>query len=188
MCFRFICIFCIFLMFSCTRQQAPKKKGYLRIDLPTSEYVLYDENALPFTFLKEKNSELTYKDNNFYLPILKFPSLNAELYLTYHALENQKDLEDWQEFSRKLVYEHTQQATAIDEKILNMPQKNGVFYHLKGNVASNFQFYLSDQKKHFLRGAFYFSNTPNADSLAPFIHRASEELQKFLDELAWKSK
>ena len=44
-----------------------------------------------------------------------------------------------------------------------------MLYDIKGNAASNFQFYLTDSTKNYIRGSLYFNNRPNEDSLKPYL-------------------
>ena len=75
------------------------------------------------------------------------------------------------EESRKFAYDHTIKADAINEKIYINPSQKvyGTIYYIQGNAASSIQFFLTDSTKHFLRGALYFNETPNIDSLQPVI-------------------
>ena len=58
----------------------------------------------------------------------------------------------------------------------------GMVYEIEGNAASPVQFYITDNKKHFLRGAAYFSVKPNYDSILP----AAFYLKKTFKSL-WKA-
>ena len=74
------------------------------------------------------------------------------------------------EDARKLTGKHQIKATAIDERIMQMP--NGMrasVFELQGEVPSQFQFYTTDSTRHFLRGALYFKTATANDSLAPVI-------------------
>jgi len=70
-----------------------------------------------------------------------------------------------------MVYEHTIRASSIDTKSFSYPEKRvyGNFYELKGQTASNIQFYATDSTKHFVTANLYFNSRPKPDSLAPAV-------------------
>ncbi|HAN77196.1 MAG TPA: gliding motility lipoprotein GldD, partial [Bacteroidales bacterium] len=64
----------------------------------------------------------------------------------------------------------------------------GTVYIIQGNTASQVQFYITDSVKHFLRGALYFSNHPNKDSLAPVVNFLTDDIVKLIETTRWKAK
>ena len=62
---------------------------------------------------------------------------------------------------------------------------NGMLYELSGNTATNFQFYVTDNKKHFLRGALYFNVRTNTDSIAPALEHLKADVLHMLETLRW---
>jgi hypothetical protein len=54
----------------------------------------------------------------------------------------------------KMVYEHTIKASSIDTKTFSYPERKiyGNFYELKGQTASNIQFFVTDSTRHFITG------------------------------------
>ena len=63
---------------------------------------------------------------------------------------------------------------------------HGILYDLKGNTASNVQFVLTDSTKHFFRGALYFNNVPNKDSIAPMSDYIREDIIHIMESFEWK--
>jgi gliding motility-associated lipoprotein GldD len=61
----------------------------------------------------------------------------------------------------------------------------GILYEIGGDAASPIQFFVTDSTNHFLRGALYFNSAPNADSLAPAIKYAKEDIMKMITTLKW---
>jgi gliding motility-associated lipoprotein GldD len=55
-----------------------------------------------------------------------------------------------------------------------------------GDAASNVQFFLTDSIHHFIRGALYFNNQPNADSMKPVVDFVKEDLRVMLKSFRWK--
>ena len=62
----------------------------------------------------------------------------------------------------------------------------GVYFTLKGNTATANQFFITDSVKHFLRGALYFSATPNADSLQPVNNFLKTDVEHLINTLKFK--
>jgi len=61
-----------------------------------------------------------------------------------------------------------------------------MFYDLKGNVASQSQFYVTDSTRHFLSGALYFETKPNYDSILPAINYIQKDMMHLIESLRWK--
>lgn len=164
----------------------PKPRGYFRIDLPKTEYQTF-ESSCPFTFEVSKNSAFAkhHSNNNCWFNIV-YPKLNATIHISYNNLNN--DLKTYTESSRALVYKHTSKAQYINEKFFNKPENKvyGIMYEIGGNAASNCQFFLTDSTNHFIRGALYFSNTPNMDSLAPVLDFVKNDIVKLIETTRWK--
>ncbi len=116
---------------------------------------------------------------------LNFEPFNATLFLTYIPIDT--SLMYHIEYSRKLVYDHSIKADAIQEKTILNPSNNvyGLAYRLIGNSASSYQFYLTDSSHHFLRGALYFNVKPNYDSLKPTIEYLLQDFDTIFNSLEW---
>lgn len=87
-----------------------------------------------------------------------------------------------------MVYKHTIKAESIDESVIKDTSScvYGLFYDLKGNVASSVQFYVTDSVRHFLRGSLYFNAQPNQDSLAPLVSFVRKDIEHLIETLEWK--
>ncbi|MDE5612858.1 MAG: gliding motility lipoprotein GldD, partial [Odoribacter sp.] len=59
-------------------------------------------------------------------------------------------------------------------------------YFIEGNTASSTQFYVTDSVKHFLRGALYFKQHPDKDSLAPVIHYLRQDIVNLMETVRFK--
>ena len=88
----------------------------------------------------------------------------------------------------EFVYKHVQQVSSIPEQTFMNDDARvyGVLFHLEGNAASPYQFFLTDSTHHFLRGAAYCYCRPNADSLAPVHTFLDAELRHLIETLHWK--
>lgn len=178
----------ILLFWSCAEVSVPKPYGFFRVNLPQKEYRTIDTLGLPYRFEIPKNVILIdrkTKDESYWID-LNYPQLNANVYCSYKRIDN--NLIDLLEDARKIVYKHSVRADGIGEKVFDNDQKNvhGIMYDLKGNTASSLQFVLTDSTKHFFRGALYFNNIPNKDSIAPMAEYIRKDIIRLMESFEWK--
>ena len=180
---------------ACHGDYTPKPKAYPRVVLPERKYELYDSKTCPFKFEKPVYADVT-TDTAYYGTQLisepcwlnvNFRSLNGTINLTYKEIDKTNSLEKLVEDAHKLSFKHTQKADYIDEiKIQNDHGVGGILYDVGGDAASNIQFFLTDSNKHFIRGALYFNNEPNTDSMAPVVNFVKEDMKRMLKTFEWK--
>jgi gliding motility-associated lipoprotein GldD len=181
--------------YGCRHVAVPKPRGHFRIDLPSRNYVQFNEKArknlnIPITFEYPAYGHLTFKGEHGSDPgwfDIEFPSYKAKIYLTYIDVKN--DLDSLLDQSYNLnVKNHVAKADAIKEKVFSNRENKvyGVLYDLKGNTASAVEFYVTDSLSHYLRGSLYFAAEPNADSLAPVIDFFREDIIHLIESLKWK--
>jgi gliding motility-associated lipoprotein GldD len=183
--------FWILLFFSvvaCNRQETPKPRGYYRISFPTKNYVSLNR-PLPYNFLIPIYAVVTPDIYNLAEKewiTIEVPANNAQIHISYKKING--DLSRLIEESRGMVYDHVQKASAINQQIFVNREKKiyGTLYTLKGNAASQMQFYLTDSVKNFLRGALYIKELPNYDSLRPVISFLSEDVIKMIETAEWR--
>lgn len=173
---------------ACKKQKntSPKPKGYFRLDFPTKAYKTYESDC-HFNFEYPEYSIIhTENANNPCWLNLEFPKNNANLFLTYKSING--DLKTLTEDSREFAYQHTVKADAIKEESFANDSLNvyGVLYNIKGNVASNIQFYITDSTEHFLRGSLYFNVRPNKDSLSPAVEFIHKDIVHLMETTSWK--
>jgi gliding motility-associated lipoprotein GldD len=178
----------LMLLASCDEPLIPRKKGYLRIEIPAAGYTQFDPQGCPFKFEVSKIAVIEPDTNSLSEPCwwyINYPTLNGQLFLSYKPVKNNFNV--FAEDSRALVYKHTQRANAINEEMVsNNYHASGILYNIGGNAASSIQFFMTDSSKHFLRGALYFNSIPNADSLAPVIDYIKKDIDHMLSTLQWK--
>ncbi len=181
------------MLLACTGDttNTPKPKGYFRINFPKKAYQTYNADC-PFTFDypvyaqivpdKDKNAQPCW--NN-----LNFPSFNGQLHLTYFGNFSLKDYNDMTESARLLAMKHTIKANAIDQKLINYPDKKvyGIYYSIEGNTASSVQFFLTDSTKHYFRGALYFNERPQYDSIQPVVKFIKKDIDRMIESFRWKN-
>lgn len=167
----------IFFFTSCEENYTPKQKGYIRHHIPKNGYrnhkklnqkdtIFSRVSKYAIVLPKESKKNFVTYENIYY------PPLNATIHLSYYNLTSDSiTLESLIKSSRTYVYDHTAKASRIKETYIENNENNtyGMLYDIKGNAASNFQFYLTDSTKNYIRGSLYFNNRPNEDSLKPYL-------------------
>lgn len=181
----FLAVLCLS---ACHQKQTPKPRGYYRISFPPKNYVALNQ-PLPYNFLIPVYAIVVpdlYNPAEKEWITIEIPSNNAQIHISYKRIDH--NLATLIEESRTLVFDHVQKASAIDEQIFINPRKKiyGTLYTLKGNAASQMQFYLTDSVKNFLRGALYINEVPNYDSLRPVISFLSEDVLKIIETTEWR--
>ena len=178
----FVCL--ILILASCAKDPLPKPSGELRLEYPAHNYKNFNQ-AGPFTFDFSIFSQIhnAKKECWFYID---YPKMKAKVFITYFPVNN--DLNLHVKEAEKLVYEHTIKASSIDTKSFSYLEKKvyGNFYELKGQSASNIQFYVTDSTKHFLTANLYFNSRPKPDSLAPAVDYIKKDMLHIIDTFKWK--
>ncbi len=116
----------------------PKPRGYMRLDFPERTYSVFAPDSCPYEFQIPEYFEVIDKANcNKDIQMDRF---NATLYLTYQAIDTNLFMNI--EYSRKLVYDHSIKADAIEEKQMVDPSRKayGLKYNIIGDAASPYQF------------------------------------------------
>ena len=182
----------LFIAIGCTQEQVntPKPKGYSRINFPIKKYVTYISDA-PFEFEYPAYAKMV-KDTEFnaqpFWSNLDFPQFNGRLHLTYHGVFSKQNYNKMTEAARMLAMKHSVKASAIDQRIINYPDKKvyGIYYEIQGNTASSVQFFLTDSAKHYFRGALYFNEAPKYDSIQPIIKFIKKDIDRMIATFRWK--
>ena len=180
-------------MSSCKENFTPKPYGYLRVKLPNDHSYQKSEETLPFSvdyskYAKWEALKVAKKsrENSLWYNI-HYQKYDAKIHLSYIPLQN--NLDSLLEESYEFVFGHTVRADAIDERVFNRTDDNvyGVVFDLKGNTASNMEFWATDSLNHFLRGALYIESTPNIDSLSPVIEFVKKDIVHIVNTLQWNA-
>jgi gliding motility-associated lipoprotein GldD len=184
----------VFLLFACNSDYTVKPRGYYKIPLPPKAYRTFDAPGYPYTFeypvygtiLKDSLFFDERAENPYWINI-DFPQYGGRIHISYKEIgRNRFDslVNDAYQMSYK---QHTYRATGIESTPFTSPAGiEGVSFTLKGNAATPTQFFLTDSVRHFLRGALYFSATPNEDSLRPVIRFFNEDIQHMIGSFRWK--
>ncbi len=183
-----------FLLTGCNSEYTPKPRGYYQIELPKKAYRNFQQANFPYSFdypaygtIIQDSLFFEEKAENPYWINVDFPQFNGRVHLSYKDVSQNKFdslIRDYYELSYK---QHTIKASGIDHNEYRTANGvSGVITTLKGNAATTFQFYATDSVKHWLRGALYFSATPNADSLRPVNEFLRQDIEHLIQTLRWK--
>mgnify|MGYP000394966535 CR=1 FL=1 len=190
---KYIMIALLFLALACKEKPGnPKPHAYPREYYPVKAYQLFDTNA-PFSFMyptyavirpyeEDEGVKRPYWYNIHYLPF------NATLHLSYQEFRDRAEFNSLFDDTRRLAYKHDIRAEEIEEIEVQNPTTHttGIIYELKGNTATNLNFYVSDGRKHFLRGALYFNAKTQIDSIMPMFSFLKQDVIKMIETTVWK--
>lgn len=177
----------VFLLAGCEDEGGdyyPKPRGYMRLDFPDRVYSVFAPDSCPYEF--EVPDYFAIIDKSNCGKDVQMERFNATLFLTYMPIDTNLIMNI--EYSRKLVYDHSIKADAIEERpLINKKRKAyGLTYNIKGDAASPYQFYVTDSTNHFLRGALYFNVKPNYDSIRSSLVYITEDIDNMLETIRWK--
>ncbi|TAE75094.1 MAG: gliding motility lipoprotein GldD [Bacteroidetes bacterium] len=188
---KIICILFLLSFFACSEESySPKPRGYNRIDLPAQTYQKILDKDFPYQFEVSTSAKIRPDSSKIAEPYwihIIYPQFKADVQISYKSFtKDKKFLKEFIDDSHKLINKHMIKATGVQESIIKTPSKKTVaVYDLEGEVPSQFQFYVSDSTKHFLRGALYFRTATKNDSLAPVIDFIKKDVIHLLNTLEW---
>lgn len=179
------------LFVGCTDElPIPKPPTYLRTDFPEHTYHKV-ENTPVYSF--ELSDQYVDKPVLFRGEVTNHKEiylgpLNGILYLNYYPLPNRDTLVRYINISNDKVDEHQVKADKIIDKNFIFKDKKvyGTFFEFEGNVATNFQFYLTDSTSRFIRGEVLMNCRPNYDSLRPSLDYLKKDLMHLIETFEWK--
>jgi gliding motility-associated lipoprotein GldD len=166
----------------------PKPPTYLRLDLPEHSYKEYQSqcgyhfkssNLFTIKNVADSNGLTCHKD-------IDLGPINGVIHFSF--IDMIEPVSTYINFANDKVDEHKLKATAIEDLQLIFPDKKvyGTFFELQGDVASPFQFYLTDSTSKFVSGVVYFNSRPNYDSLKPSLDYLKIDLLKMVNTFEWK--
>ena len=190
--FLFITLGCLFA-WACNSPFVPKSKGYGFVSFPQKSYQVFEAPGYPYSFEYPVYAQIDNKVDYFGASQkdaawinIQFPENKATLYVSYRTIQpHQLDtlIKDAYTFANN----HNNKASFIEDSVFTTQQGvRGVFFHIGGNVATSYQFFLTDSAHHFFRGALYFDTTPNEDSLAPVNAFLFKDLTHLVNTFRWK--
>jgi gliding motility-associated lipoprotein GldD len=184
---------CAIVFLGCNSPVVPKPKGYEKMPFPEKKYQVFNKAGYPFTFeypvYGQIKNNLNYfgdnKQTNHWINIY-FPANSATIYVSYRPIQSNQ-LDTFIRDAYTFANNHTSKASSIEDSAFVTDQGvYGVLFHIGGNVATSYQFLLTDSTRHFFRGALYFDATPNEDSLAPANEFFLKDLKHLVNTFKWQ--
>ncbi|NUM31104.1 MAG: gliding motility lipoprotein GldD [Bacteroidetes bacterium] len=172
---------------SCNEPNLPKQHGYPFIKFPEHEYEKWEISGVPYSFEKPKYTIMVVDTSSAFWYNLNFTLFDATLYFSYKTFNSNSQFDSLINDTRNLVYKHTIKATDIPEtEIKDSSGNTGILYEIQGETATSCNFYLSDNKSKFFRGALYFNNYTTIDSVAPVIDFIKKDIRHIIKTFRFK--
>ncbi len=190
--FIFLCLINL-ILFSCSEHEpVPKPPTYLNINFPEHTYS-FVRGDCPYEFKLAtlfNYRTIDQANKNYCIQEIDLGLLNGTLFLYYIAIPSKDSLPEIINIANDRVDEHKIKADKIEfEQIIDAKNRVfGTFFELKGNVATNFQFYLTDSSQNFVRGEVLLNCRPNYDSLRPTLDYLKVDLLEMVYNFKWKKK
>jgi gliding motility-associated lipoprotein GldD len=184
---------CLLFLAACNSPYTSKHKGYSKLSFPAKSYQAFDQASAPYSFEypsyaiidENVNKQRTGIQKGKWLNI-RFPGQEATIYVSYIAMQA-KQLDTLVRDAYTFANNHNNRASSIADSLFQNPNGvEGVFFTIGGEVATPYQFFLTDSTHHFFRGALYYDATPNQDSLAPVNAFLLADIQHILNTFRWK--
>ena len=187
----YICVIFI-VLFGCENYFLPKQSAYLRLDYPKPEYKLIDDKDFPFFFeANTRLSEISDIDINLRSIdfIINYNQLNAQINFQYKNVNSSEKLKAYILDLKSTIETHSMMANSVKIKDYSLKEKNifGRIFDLSGNVASPYQFYLTDSTNNIISGLVYFNIKPNYDSILPAINYIENDIIHLIESFDWKN-
>lgn len=164
----------------------PKPPTFLKIELEERTYADYVSDC-NFKFIKPDYFNPEKAQQGRCNLDIDFTRHNGTVHLSFIKMDT--SLSAYVNYAIDKVDEHKIKATAIkDTNFINETNDAfGTFFELQGNVATPFQFYLTDSTSHFMSGVVYFNTRPNYDSIRPVLNYVKADLYKLMETFVWET-
>jgi gliding motility-associated lipoprotein GldD len=177
------------------RQDLPKPRAYPKIVYPKRGYLTYTNPECPFSFGYPQYADIVRDSTHFNDPLYNdcwfdifVPDFDCRLYCSYYQIGKEKTLEELKADAFEMADWHNKKANYIEEqRIQRGDDLQGIAFRIEGPAATPFEFYLTDNKTHFFRGALYFNTQINTDSLAPLYNFVLEDIARLIETFEWRN-
>jgi len=179
---------CLLLVSCNEKMPIPKPPLYLKVDLPPHKYEQFSDNC-PYKFEKAKIYKIKSVEENGVMTCHKDIELDVlKGTINFSYIHMTEPLASYVNYANDRVGEHKIKATGIKSELILNPDKHvfGALFSLQGDVATPFQFYLTDSINHFASGVLYFNSVPNYDSLRPSIDYVYKDIRHLIETFEWK--
>lgn len=182
-------LLCVLMAYSCKQDPPlPKPRAYPRIHFPERSPQSYSVAGCPFAF--EYPSYARIVSDTAQAPCwfdLYIPEFDCRLYCSYYPIDQGSSLEALKADAFDLADWHNKRANYIEETPIQIGADiRGLMFSMDGPSATPFQFFLTDERRHFFRGALYFNTTINPDSLAPLYTFVRTDVDRLIQSFEWK--
>lgn len=180
----FIRVLLLALLSSCV-EYTPKPKGFPRFEPAPARYIQLPVDDVPYSFMVSDRItiELPEEERTGWINLV-YEEFNVKVYCSYLPI-TPRSLPEVTAESARLVERMTSRATS---SAYENPERAvyGRFYELEGDVAAPLQFYLTDSLTCYFRGALYYNEAANADSLAPVTGYLRKDIIELIETFNWK--
>jgi gliding motility-associated lipoprotein GldD len=176
-------------LIACEETYLPKPPGYNRIDLPAHGYQKLSD-GYPYQLEYSKYSQVeadsfNLEEDNWIN--LHYVDFEAKVHLTYKEIDEEISFQKLSNDAFKLTAKHQMKAYGIQESVALTPEGyTGVIAELTGEVPTQFQFFVTDSTKNFLRGALYFNTAMKNDSLSPVIEYIKVDMAHLMNSVKFQ--
>ncbi len=166
------------------KNHVPKPPTHLEIHFPERKYDVYTDTC-GYSYNKASYFQVKHVNGSNCNRDILFATLNGVIHLS--RIDMDTSLAAYINYSINKVDEHKIKATAIlDTNIIRKESRVfGTLFELQGNVASPFQFYLTDSTHRFINGVVYFDAEPNYDSIKPVLDFVKSDILEMMTTLKW---
>lgn len=190
-----VIIISILIFVSCndTRERTPRPHQFPRIEFPSDIQKNFSSTDCPFDMKIPEYSIIEKKDFLFDdVPAgdcwfdLTLPPVGATIHCSYYPIGQEFSFDNLVNDAFTMVSKHNQKANYREEfGVKNDDGVSGIIFKINGPVATPYQFFVTDSTNHFLRGALYFDDKINFDSVAPVVAYLESEIDKMLLSMKW---
>jgi len=176
------------LFYGCNNDHTPRPIGYNRIEIEEYFYKEFTNQYFSFGYSSQAYIDtVRNEDNNDGLWFnIVYPGYKAHIYCSYSPVDR-KTLKGLLEDSYHLAYSHVVKADGINTIVYNNPRHHtsGMLYEIEGNVATPFQFFLTDSISNFFRASFYYDMQVKSDSVEPVTDLIRGDIIKLMESFEW---
>lgn len=174
---------------ACGETYLPKPPGYNRIDLPDHSFQKLTD-GYPYQLEYSNYSQVEADSFNIEEADwinLHYVDFGAKVHLTYKRIGEGVSFQKLSNDAFQLTAKHQIKAYGIQESVALTPEGyTGVIAELTGEVPTQFQFFVTDSTKNFLRGALYFNTAMKNDSLAPVIEYIKVDIAHLMNSIKFQ--
>tara|TARA_B100000427_G_scaffold121377_1_gene101105 strand:+ start:408 stop:986 length:579 start_codon:yes stop_codon:yes gene_type:complete len=188
---RYLIYICFIFILGCDNYLMPKQSAFLRLDYSNPQYEQINNNEFPFLFetnnILSNISDINISNESIDF-ILKYDELNAQVNFQYKNIDSKETLDTYILDLKKTIETHSIMANTvrIRDYVLEENDIYGRIFDLSGNVASPYQFYLTDNENNVISGFVYFNIKPNYDSILPGINYIENDIINLIESFSWK--